>query len=261
MDRCSVKPYEGHESFIFISYCHKDSGMVFPVIEQLAADGYRVWYDEGIDPGSEWPEIIADHLNKSTVCIAFISPNSVNSHNCKREINFALLKKKPFISIVLMETELSLGMEMQLSATQAIFKYKLHNDGEFFRKLYEAKFLSECFGRPSVSLKKESVLMHKFFIVRNRTSEKIPIGGDGLKIGRSETKTDYRIADNSTIGRLHATISIKNGRCFITDNNSCNGTFLNDKQLMPDRPYELHVNDIIRLSNEEFTFCPIEEQK
>ena len=56
MRRCSVKPYEGQEAYIFISYCHKDRASVFPIIEQMARDGYRVWYDEGIDPGSEWPE-------------------------------------------------------------------------------------------------------------------------------------------------------------------------------------------------------------
>ena len=99
MKRCAAKPYEGQEKYIFVSYCHKDRPYVFPVIEQLAKDGYRVWYDEGIDPGSEWPEIIARHLNGSAICIAFITENSINSHNCRREINFALLKKKYFICI------------------------------------------------------------------------------------------------------------------------------------------------------------------
>lgn len=149
MKRCSVKPYEGNEKYIFVSYCHRDKKYVFPIIEQLSRDGYRVWYDEGIDPGSEWPEIIAHHLNGSASCIAFISDNSLDSHNCRREINFALLKKKSFISVILEEVHMSLGMEMQLSATQSIFKYTLSTDGEFFEKLYEAKFLKECLGNPN----------------------------------------------------------------------------------------------------------------
>lgn len=152
MRRCSAKPYEGSDKYIFISYCHKDRQYVFPIIEQLARDGYRVWYDEGIDPGSEWPEIIAHHLNGCTACIAFISENSLNSHNCRREINFALLKKKPFISIVLEQVHMSLGMEMQLSATQSIFKYTLPNERDFYNKLYEARFLQECLGQPDLSV-------------------------------------------------------------------------------------------------------------
>lgn len=152
MKRCSAKPYEGDQKYIFVSYCHKDKAQVFPIIEQLAHDGYRVWYDEGIDPGSEWPEIIASHLNGCSACIAFISENSLNSHNCRREINFALLKKKAFISVVLEEVHMSLGMEMQLSATQAIFKYTLSTEREFFVKLQEAKALHECHGAPDSSI-------------------------------------------------------------------------------------------------------------
>lgn len=152
MRKCSAKPYEGKEEYIFVSYCHKDKTSVFPIIEQLVRDGYRVWYDEGIDPGSEWPEIIAQHLNECSVCIAFISENSLNSHNCRREITFALLKKKNFISIILEPVQISLGMEMQLSASQSVFKYQLSSEFAFFRKLYEAKMLEVCKGEPDRSV-------------------------------------------------------------------------------------------------------------
>jgi len=152
MKRCAAKPYEGQERYIFVSYCHKDRAYVFPVIEQLVKDGYRVWYDEGIDPGSEWPEIIAKHLNGSAICIAFITANSLNSHNCRREINFALLKKKYFISVILEPVQMSLGMEMQLSSSQSIFKYTLSSEKEFFAKLYDAKELEKCKGLPNYSI-------------------------------------------------------------------------------------------------------------
>ena len=152
MKRCAAKPYDGNDNYIFVSYCHKDKKHIFPIIEKLARDGYRVWYDEGIDPGSEWPEIIARHLNGCATCVAFISENSLNSHNCRREINFALLKKKPFISVVIEPVQMSFGMEMQLSATQSIFEYTLSDDNEFFSKLYDAKCLSSCFGTPDTSI-------------------------------------------------------------------------------------------------------------
>ncbi len=144
MLRCNVKPYEGDKEFIFISYSHKDNALVFPVIEKLAENGFRVWYDEGIDPGSEWPETIAEHLSKAYCVIAFISNNSINSNECKREISFALRKKINFISIFLEPTELSPGMEMQLSAYQAIIKHMIPSDSEFYSKLFEAKVLSKC---------------------------------------------------------------------------------------------------------------------
>ncbi|MCM1025028.1 MAG: TIR domain-containing protein [Roseburia sp.] len=148
MVRCSLEPYEGKEKYIFISYAHKDNDRVYPIIEKLAGMGYRIWYDEGIDPGSEWPETIAEHLNNCEVCIAFLSENYLNSHNCRREINFALRKKKSFITIVLEPVELSLGMEMQLSATQSVSKYTFPDDEAFYAKVCTAKFLSVCMAQP-----------------------------------------------------------------------------------------------------------------
>ena len=54
--------YEGDDSYIFVSYCHKDKERVYPVISELYSRGCRIWYDDGIDPGTEWPEVIAQHL-------------------------------------------------------------------------------------------------------------------------------------------------------------------------------------------------------
>ena len=131
----NIKPYEGKKDYIFISYSHRDKEQVYPIIEQLQRDGYRVWYDEGIHPGSEWPEIIAEHLNDSAICFAFVTQNYLDSSNCKREVHFALMKEKPLISIVLEKIDLPLGMEMQLSVTQAITKFEISSE----RKVYLLK--------------------------------------------------------------------------------------------------------------------------
>ena len=144
MRKCGAVPYEGDEKYIFVSYCHKDSEEVFPIIEQMVKDGYRVWYDEGINPGNDWPEIIADHLSRCSVCIAFISEKSVDSHDCRREINFALLKKKTLISIYLEDVELTAGLEMQLTTTQSILKYNLSDFDNFLKKLYKGNGLECC---------------------------------------------------------------------------------------------------------------------
>lgn len=132
-----MKPiaYEGSENYIFISYAHKDSEAVYPVLNMLQQNNYRFWYDDGIAPGSEWPENIAQHLNGSALVIAFVSPNSMASPNCRREINYALSKNKPFLSVFLEPTEMPPGMEMQLSAQQSIFRYNYSSWEGFCRKL------------------------------------------------------------------------------------------------------------------------------
>lgn len=144
MLRCSLKPYEGTEKYIFISYSHQDNARVYPIIESLAEKGFRIWYDEGIDPGSEWPETIAEHLGGCEVCLAFLSENYLESQNCRREVNFALSKKKFFITVVLEPVEMSPGMEMQLSTTQFVSKYTFPDEESFYDKLCTAKYLGGC---------------------------------------------------------------------------------------------------------------------
>ena len=73
------RAYEGKEPYIFVSYAHKDDDQVFEILSALGEKGYRVWYDEGITPGSEWTEDIARHLDDSAMVIAFITPASMAS--------------------------------------------------------------------------------------------------------------------------------------------------------------------------------------
>lgn len=139
-----ITAYEGPENYVFISYAHKDTDLVFPILEELRCRGYRIWYDDGIAPGSEWPEDIAQHLNNSAMAIAFVSPNSMASVNCRREINFALSKQKPFLSIILQPTEMPLGMELQLSAQQSVIRHNYRSESQFIEKICSCPDLACC---------------------------------------------------------------------------------------------------------------------
>jgi hypothetical protein len=97
--------------------------------------GYRIWYDEGIPSGSEWPETVANHLATSAFVLLFVSPNSIDSENVRQEVNFAKNRKIPMLSVYLRETLLSFGMEMRLSLNQSVFRYAYVNEKDFFEKL------------------------------------------------------------------------------------------------------------------------------
>ena len=144
-----VPAYEGDSPYIFISYAHKDSDSVMRVLDVMQSRGYRFWYDDGIVPGSEWPEYIAAHLDKAAVVVAFISDNSVKSSNCRREITFALSRNKPFISVFLEETELPLGLELQLSSAQSVIKHNFNTEEAFWDKLCTTPILEPCKVQPA----------------------------------------------------------------------------------------------------------------
>lgn len=138
------KPYDGTEPYIFISYSHKDMDKVFSIISRLQQEGYRVWYDEGIDPATEWDENIAQHIMDSGCLIAFISANYIASNNCKDEINFARDLDKPRLLVYIEQTKLPAGMAMRLMRIQAIHEYKYEDKSDFYSKLLSASVISSC---------------------------------------------------------------------------------------------------------------------
>ena len=82
--------YSGDDPYVFVSYAHKDSSFVYPEITYLKDQGFNIWYDEGIEPGSVWREEIAHALTECQVFLFFITPESTRSSHCLKEVNFAL---------------------------------------------------------------------------------------------------------------------------------------------------------------------------
>jgi hypothetical protein len=120
--------YLGNEAFVFVSYSHKDSGIVYPEIDRLHRSGFRIWYDEGIDPGNEWPKEVANALARCVFFLVYISPRAVESANVRNEINFAINRKKPFLAIHVEETVLPEGLELRMGDIQAVLKWRMPDD-------------------------------------------------------------------------------------------------------------------------------------
>ena len=141
-----MKPeiYEGNEKYIFISYAHRDSDVVLNIAKAITEAGYRIWYDDGIAAGSEWPETIAQHLDRAAAFLVFISPNSVISDNCRNEINFAIARKKPFLSVFLEDTDVPLGIELQIASKQGVIRSKCRSQDEFISKIIDSDIIAEC---------------------------------------------------------------------------------------------------------------------
>ena len=62
-------PYQGAEDYIFVSYAHKDSPQVFDLIHSLHRKKYRIWYDQGIEIGADWPQVVAEKLLEGATLI------------------------------------------------------------------------------------------------------------------------------------------------------------------------------------------------
>ena len=159
--QCRAIPYAGNEPYIFLSYCHKDSALVYPLFTQMVMDGYRVWYDDGNIAGDDWPENIAKHLDNSCVCLAFISNNSINSHNCNAEVTFAYNQQKKILPIMLEDCTLPMGKRLMFSSVHFIQKKDYSTDNDLLQKIYQSSDLEKCKTEPG-SLKLREIPSEEF---------------------------------------------------------------------------------------------------
>ena len=98
------KPYEGRRPYLFISYSHRDSEAVLKTVTLLHNRKLRLWYDEGIPAGSDWPKNIEEHMQSCSTVLFFVSEAALASPNCLSEIEAALALKKPVLLLPLSDT-------------------------------------------------------------------------------------------------------------------------------------------------------------
>ena len=129
-----VSAYRGDGPYVFVCYSHEDSDAVLPEITWLTDYGVNVWYDEGISPGHEWSDELAKAIQGCTKVFYFVTPNSVVSEHCRRELNFAQEEGREAVAIHLQPTEVPAGLRLSLNNRQAILKYEL-SDEEYRKRL------------------------------------------------------------------------------------------------------------------------------
>lgn len=83
-----IRPYENitapfpadeEEPYLFVSYSHRDRRRVFSVLKELYEDGWRLWYDEGLEIGDQYDEVLRSHEEKCAAILLFLTSNSVHS--------------------------------------------------------------------------------------------------------------------------------------------------------------------------------------
>ncbi|MCH8257214.1 MAG: TIR domain-containing protein, partial [Proteobacteria bacterium] len=157
MDR-PFPAYKGDELYIFVSYSHKDAPAVFPELTRLRGEGFNIWFDEGIEAGTEWREEIGKAILSAGVFLYFVSQEAVLSANCRKEVGLADKQQIPTIAIHLEYTELPAGLDLTLSDLQAIHKYEVPKQ-EYQQKLQAriSSYLDQPTIQPVVVKRKETV--------------------------------------------------------------------------------------------------------
>jgi hypothetical protein len=135
------KPFEaypGNEPYVFVSYSHADSDVVYPEIKWLHDAGYRIWYDEGIPPSENWVGVIPNRISTSAVFLLFLSPAAIASRWVRKEISYAhrLPRELPILPVYLSDTKIDPELDFQLGDTQALLLHRIDR-ADFRKRLHE----------------------------------------------------------------------------------------------------------------------------
>lgn len=340
--RCRAIPYEGNEPYLFFSYCRLNADSVYPIIERMASEGFRIWYDNGIHPGDDWPEVIADHINRCAACVAAVSEEFAGSHNCKNEMNYVVGREMVFVPIIMTDFVMTPGMKFMLAGSQYIRKFDFQDIESFYQRLLSADCLQNCRGlknllssddgecnAPNAPIEqkiqknekcerpeKQEEILHQQCLceeykhqeqekyevyepdgfdaqaiedigdiedddmtileeVEEHTiriesgSENIPrqlailihiATGEVFELSKAMTKIgrggscDFILTDRA-VGSLHAIIGYNSSSYFLRDEDSLNGTWLNNQKIDGMRPVPLNKTSIIKLAREELLFA------
>ena len=114
--------YEGTEPYIFISYSHRDSSDMLEITRVFKSKNIRFWYDSGLHSGDDWNLIIAEHLEKASICLLLLSSAAASSFYVKNELNFAINHRIPIHTLLLENFNLPIDIEMMLGRIQMIEK-------------------------------------------------------------------------------------------------------------------------------------------
>ncbi len=99
----------------------------------------------------------------------------------------------------------------------------------------------------------EKIMGSTPWLVDIKTAEIVKLIKTPFSMGSLPEYNDFCMTD-PRISRLHAAITEKEGRYTIMDLNSTNGTYVNDKEVLPGHDEQLFNNDKIRLADHEFIY-------
>ena len=108
------------QSYIFVSYSHKDTDLVADLLRLMQENHFRFWYDEGIESGSHWDDVLYDRITGCSQFVCFFSHNAVESEHVKNEVHLARKYGKQILPVFLDDVTLRGGLELALDRQQSL---------------------------------------------------------------------------------------------------------------------------------------------
>lgn len=243
------KTYEGDLPYVYASYCKDDTERVMPILKVLQNNECRLQYETEESEGT-MSLAEASVREPARVILTFISEQSLESHDWRKEFNLSVLEKKSIVAVLLDEVSFTVAMNRQMENVQAISYSECKTNGACCVKLLQNEEIKKCLEEEkTVLIPKYS--MKKYYLSRKSNGEQIHIDKTDFTIGR-KVVCDYVIPDNVMISRIHAIFELEDGVCSVYDNYSTNKVYVNDRELEPEEKCVLKSGDVVEIGNEKF---------
>ena len=123
---------------MFVAFAHADAEEVLTDLVYLKERGYRIWYDEGIGPGTpNWATMIIERIEACAFVLVYLSPAVAGSEWVEKEIGLAISEEKELLIVHLHQTRLPASMDLDLLAARSIMKYE-KQEAEYLTELLRA---------------------------------------------------------------------------------------------------------------------------
>ncbi|SKA21709.1 FHA domain-containing protein [Enhydrobacter aerosaccus] len=262
----------GTDYDIFISYTHEDTGIAKRLADDLAAQGWTVFWDRVLLPGSTWRSQIQSALVSAKVVVVLWSQRSVVSRWVEIEADHAF-QRDAYLPATIDKAPLPLG----LGHVQVADLREWHADPSAPIPDVLMSALRLRLGRPNlppVPLPRPapstapSVIADATVVAKEGIISLTGTGSDGSKyelsvrlsqlrmkpaglvIGRQAGHADLVLADAS-VSRRHAMLKSSDGQITVYDLGSTNGTFVDNKPALAERPLGLVRGSVMRLGEVE----------
>lgn len=152
--------FSENKPYIFFSYAHKNAERSLEIIKKLEEHGYNVWFDEGIEVGTEYSDYIAEHIECCRVFVCVINENYLNSRFCLDEIGFALDNHKEVLMIYedeIRNLSIPAGLKMRTGRHQAVFINRSRSMDAFYEELFASSILKPCLTDPKTEAVEKKV--------------------------------------------------------------------------------------------------------
>jgi hypothetical protein len=118
---------------IFISYSRASKDVVEQLVQDLTDESQETWFDEHLTGGQQWWDNILTEIRECEIFVVALTPNSLESRACQREIKYAKDLQKTLLPVRLSDQVLPDSLPPGLSELQWVDYSRL--DKQAFKSL------------------------------------------------------------------------------------------------------------------------------